>query len=220
MQLCNRIYSKFYWRLNIFRAAHRSSSGALNCICSLWFIYPCGDRPLPRLSGKCKYILELLMMSGVPLEICWAFSKIWNNKSYYKAASCWYFYWEKCHFLGHLSKQEKHFQIQNFWAECDPVKTSHSLIFRNLPSEAELSVALTSWRKMYHWHYEVYCVSHYFQAHWEFCFVQAESSFAVPQSQLRQTWKFCVIACLSILLSVLLAKNLTRHSYYTVPADT
>jgi hypothetical protein len=53
MQLCNRIYySKVYWRLNIFRAAHRSSSGALNCVCSLWFIYTCGDRPLPRLGGK------------------------------------------------------------------------------------------------------------------------------------------------------------------------
>jgi hypothetical protein len=34
------------------RAAHRSSSGALNCICSFWFIYPYGDRTLPRLSGK------------------------------------------------------------------------------------------------------------------------------------------------------------------------
>jgi hypothetical protein len=44
---CNRIYySKVYWRLNMFRAAHRSSSGALNCICSLWFIYPCGERSL------------------------------------------------------------------------------------------------------------------------------------------------------------------------------
>jgi len=30
----------------MFRAAHRSSSGALNCICSLWFIYTYGDRPL------------------------------------------------------------------------------------------------------------------------------------------------------------------------------
>jgi len=35
----------------MFRAAQRSSSGALNCICSLWFIYTCGDRPLSRLSG-------------------------------------------------------------------------------------------------------------------------------------------------------------------------
>jgi hypothetical protein len=53
MQLCNRIYySKVYWRLNMFRAAHRSSSGALNRICSLWFIYPSDDRPLPRLSEK------------------------------------------------------------------------------------------------------------------------------------------------------------------------
>jgi len=50
---CNRIYySKVYWMLNMFRAAHRSSSGAQNCICSLWFIYPCRDRPLPRLIGK------------------------------------------------------------------------------------------------------------------------------------------------------------------------
>ena len=53
MQFCNRnYYSKVYRRLKMCRAAHRSSSGALNCICSLWFIYPCGDRPLSRLSGK------------------------------------------------------------------------------------------------------------------------------------------------------------------------
>jgi hypothetical protein len=43
MHLCNRIYySKIYWSLNMFQSAHRSSSGALNCICSLWFIYQCG----------------------------------------------------------------------------------------------------------------------------------------------------------------------------------
>jgi hypothetical protein len=34
------------------------------------------------------------MMSGAPLETCWAFNKLWNNKFYYKAAYCWYFY---CH---------------------------------------------------------------------------------------------------------------------------
>jgi hypothetical protein len=33
------------------------------------------------------------MMSGVPLETCWAFNKRWNNQFYYNAASCWYFYW-------------------------------------------------------------------------------------------------------------------------------
>ena len=50
MQPCNKIYySKIYWKLNMFPAAYRSSSEAPNCICSLWFIYPCGDRPLSRL---------------------------------------------------------------------------------------------------------------------------------------------------------------------------
>jgi len=39
----------------MFRAAHRSSSGALNCICSLWFIYKCGDRPLPWPVTTCVY---------------------------------------------------------------------------------------------------------------------------------------------------------------------
>jgi hypothetical protein len=33
------------------------------------------------------------MMNGVPLETCLAFKKIWNNKFYYKAVTCWYFYW-------------------------------------------------------------------------------------------------------------------------------
>jgi len=32
----------------------------------------------------------------VPLETCLAFNKLWNNKFYYKAASCWYFYWVIC----------------------------------------------------------------------------------------------------------------------------
>jgi hypothetical protein len=34
----------------MFRVAHRSSSGDLNFICSLWFTYTCGDRPLLSLS--------------------------------------------------------------------------------------------------------------------------------------------------------------------------
>ena len=52
MQPCNGIYySKVFRRFSMFRAAHRSSSGALNCIGSLWFIYACSDRPLSKLSG-------------------------------------------------------------------------------------------------------------------------------------------------------------------------
>ena len=47
------------------RAAHRSSSGALNCTCSLWFIYQCGDRPLPRLSGKWMKHVEPSINFGI-----------------------------------------------------------------------------------------------------------------------------------------------------------
>jgi len=35
--------------------------------------------------------LELLMMSGMPLETCWAVNEWWNNKFCYKVASCWLF---------------------------------------------------------------------------------------------------------------------------------
>ena len=81
MQPCNRIYySKVYWRLSMFRAAHRSSSGALNCICSL-FTYTCGDQPLSSLSGKRQF----------PTQTCWAFNKLWNNKFYYEVVPCWLF---------------------------------------------------------------------------------------------------------------------------------
>jgi hypothetical protein len=31
------------------------------------------------------------MMSGRPLETCWAFNERWNNTFYYKVASCWLF---------------------------------------------------------------------------------------------------------------------------------
>jgi len=85
MQPCNRIYySKIYWRLSMFRAAYRSSSGAPNCNCSLWFIY-CNKvkdfvyirNLLPYcsiLTRGCNYSLKPLMMSGIPLETWWAFN--------------------------------------------------------------------------------------------------------------------------------------------------
>ena len=63
MQPCNRIYcSKIYWRLNMFRVAHRSSSGAPNCICSLWFICPCGD-------GEKKFPHSALVTAGHHMDI-------------------------------------------------------------------------------------------------------------------------------------------------------
>jgi hypothetical protein len=51
-------------------------------------------------------------MSDVPLETCWDFNKLWNNKCYYKAASCWYFYWvfettlDSFSFVGNLNLWE------------------------------------------------------------------------------------------------------------------
>ena len=98
------IVPKCFWKLNMFRAAHRSSSGALNCICSLWFIYTCGDRPLPSLdNGRSPhgYINQRLQIQfRAPDDERCARSKhveplkkLRNNKFYYKAASCWYFYW-------------------------------------------------------------------------------------------------------------------------------
>jgi predicted DCC family thiol-disulfide oxidoreductase YuxK len=56
-----------------------------------------------RITGTCRQpqtyvkpevaitVFELLMMSGVSLETCWAIKKHWNNKFYYTVASCWLF---------------------------------------------------------------------------------------------------------------------------------
>jgi hypothetical protein len=70
----------------MFRAAHRSSSGILNSA-----LAAAGHHMGIQTDG-CKYCLELLMMSDEPLEIYTAFNKLLNNKFYYKATSCWYFY--------------------------------------------------------------------------------------------------------------------------------
>jgi hypothetical protein len=66
----------------MFRAAHRSSSGALNCICSLWFIYPCGDRPLPRLNGKCLFVffsnIVSFILSSIQLHFAVSFTNFYS----------------------------------------------------------------------------------------------------------------------------------------------
>ena len=112
MQPCNRIYySTVHWRLNMFRAAYRSSSGALTVFaasglhthvvmgCSqVWMgtgQFPLrldyGRSPHAYVNQRLQIHLELLMMSGMPLETCRAFNERWNNKFYYKVASCWLF---------------------------------------------------------------------------------------------------------------------------------
>ena len=46
------IIPKFFKCSTCFRAVHRSSSGALNSICSFRFICLYGNRPLSRLNGQ------------------------------------------------------------------------------------------------------------------------------------------------------------------------
>jgi hypothetical protein len=42
-------------------------------------------------------------MSGMALETCWAFNERWNNKFYYKAASCWLFVLSHTAMHGYLN---------------------------------------------------------------------------------------------------------------------
>jgi hypothetical protein len=112
MQPSIRIYySTVHWRLNMFRAAYRSSSGALTVFAAsglhthvvtsrsqVWVgtgQFPLrldyGRSPHTYVNQRLQIQLELLIMSGMPLETCWAFNEQWNNKFYYKVASCWLF---------------------------------------------------------------------------------------------------------------------------------
>ena len=54
-----------------------------------WLDY--GRSPHAYVNQRQQIQLELLKMSGVPLETCWAFNERWNNKFCYKVASCWLF---------------------------------------------------------------------------------------------------------------------------------
>jgi hypothetical protein len=77
--------------------------------------------PHAYVNQKLQIQLELLMMSGVPLETCWDFNERWNNKFCYKVASCWLF------LLSHttihrsmnmkLLKQRFTTDVCSFWCE-------------------------------------------------------------------------------------------------------
>jgi len=88
----------------MFRAAYRSSSGALTVFAAsglhmhvvpgrnqVWVGTDYGRAPHAYVNQRLRMELELLMMSGMPLETCWAFNEQWINKFYYKVASCWLF---------------------------------------------------------------------------------------------------------------------------------
>ena len=69
-----------------------------NCNCALWFYIrlwlshdSCRQSQTYEQPEGAITVFELLMMSGVSLETCWAIKKYWNNKFYYTFASCWLF---------------------------------------------------------------------------------------------------------------------------------
>jgi hypothetical protein len=113
LEITNRIYySTVHQRFNMFRAAYRSSSGDLTVFAAsglhihvvtgrsqVWVGIDYGRSPHVYVNQRLQIQLELLMMSGMPLETCWAFSKLWINKFYYKVASCWLFLLSKFEIL-------------------------------------------------------------------------------------------------------------------------
>jgi len=95
----------------MFQAAYRSPSGALTVFAAsglhthvmtghsqVWvgtgqFSLRLDYSRLPHayVNQRLQIQLELLMVSGMPLETCWGFNEWWNNKFYYKVAFCWLF---------------------------------------------------------------------------------------------------------------------------------
>jgi hypothetical protein len=69
------------------------------------------------------------MMSRMPLETCWAFNEGWNNKFYYKVASCWLF------FLSHTAMHGSTNIKKKKWKRCfvlgpwPPQKTNMKRVF-------------------------------------------------------------------------------------------
>jgi len=47
-----------------------------------------GRSPHAYVNQRLQIQLQLLMMSGIPLETCWTFNERWNNKFCYKVAFC------------------------------------------------------------------------------------------------------------------------------------
>jgi hypothetical protein len=151
MQLCSRIYySTAHWRLNMFRAAYRSSSGAVtvfavsglhtHVVTDRSQVY--GRSPHAYVNQRLQIQLELLMMSGVPLETCWTFNERWNNKFCYKVASCWLFLLN--HTTMHGSINIKSILLYIFFILFHPlsqVRDQGKLgsLFPHIPSDTQLN---------------------------------------------------------------------------------
>jgi hypothetical protein len=118
MQPCNIIYySTVYWKLNMFRAPYRSSSGALTLFAAsgLYKHMVTGRSPYAYISQRLQIQLELLMISGMALVTCLAFDERWNNKLYYKVASCWLFLLSHTTMHGSINIKFKNCLISLRW---------------------------------------------------------------------------------------------------------
>jgi len=92
----------------MFRAVYRSSLGAVTVFAAsglhthvvtgrsqvwvwLGLRLDYGRPPHACVNQRLQIQLELLMMSGIPLETCWAFNERWNNRFCCGVGSCWLF---------------------------------------------------------------------------------------------------------------------------------
>jgi hypothetical protein len=135
MRPCSRIYYYKVFNCSTCFEWHTAHHQEIKyCNCSLWFYvrlwlpatvmaewFPLNHDSCrqPQMNVKPEAVItifELLMMSGVSLETCWAFNKLWNNKFYYKSAPFWYFYWSTMVTIG--TRWFKHFKA--YWSRDAP----------------------------------------------------------------------------------------------------
>jgi hypothetical protein len=94
MQPCNRnYYSKFIEGSTHFKrhTAHHQELQTVFAASGLYTHVVTGRCPGWEGTSSHPAWTMVTMVSGMPLETCWAFNKFWNNKFYYKVASCWLF---------------------------------------------------------------------------------------------------------------------------------
>ena len=74
-----------------------------------WVRIDYGRSPHAYVNQRLQIQLELLMMSGMPLQTCWAVNERWINKFYYKVASCWLFLLSVCCYWSYNSPVQLQF---------------------------------------------------------------------------------------------------------------
>jgi len=74
-----------------------------------------GQSPHAYVNQRLQIQLELLMMSGMPLETCWVVNERWNNKICYKVAPFGYFYWVILRCTDSWILKSVHFAFAKTW---------------------------------------------------------------------------------------------------------